>query len=329
MNTPEQRTVYAAASSIIRSKVTSKQHFKLAVRSVGILCAVCVLLVLPLHLVASTQVNGTATATAVITLSVKVQPNSRQDFRFHGALGDFRLDQAAPDDGDEVTQTITFTVSPGVYAITEEPPQTWQMSAISCTPRALGQIDLQTGKATLTVQAGERVHCTFVNDRGVTVRTRVYRDRSGNRSYTLGDPYLPAWTISLYRDVNILIGTQLTNQYGKAHFNYVPPGDYTACQTTTTGWSNSQPGVDDATYGAPCYTLTLRAGEISTLWFGNQQADDTPPAQSPTTPRAIAIAQDADVTTDASGYDGWHFVDTDLNQDERGPTVFLPITVAP
>lgn len=272
----------------------------------------------------------TATAaTAVITLTLKAEPESRQDFRFHGDLGNFSLDQAAPDDGDTITETITFTVTPGVYTITQETPKTWLMSAISCSPRALGQVNLTIGKVTLTVQAGERVHCTFVNERGITVRTRVYHDRNGNRSPSLGEPYLAGWGITLYHDTNILIGTQLTNRYGKAHFNYLRPGEYTACQTTTAGWSNTQPGVDDDTYAAPCYSFALRAGEVTTLWFGNQQAGDLMPVSQPTTPRAIAIAQGADVASDASGYDGWQFVDTDLNQDERGPTVFLPLTFVP
>lgn len=270
-----------------------------------------------------------AAATAVITFTLKAEPGSRQDFRFHGDLGDFSLDQADADDGDTITETITFTVTPGVYIITQETPKTWLMSAISCSPRALGQINLTLGKVTLTVQAGEHVHCTFVNERGITVRTRVYHDHNGNRSPTLGEPYLAGWAITLYHGTNILIGTQLTNQYGKAHFNYLRPGEYTACQTTTAPWSNTQPGVDDDTYAAPCYSFALRAGEVTTLWFGNQQAGDTIPVSQPTAPRAIAIAQGADVASDASGYDGWQFVDTDLNQDARGPTVFLPLTFVP
>lgn len=271
----------------------------------------------------------TAAATAMITLTLKTEPSSRQDFRFHGDLGDFRLDQAMPDDGDSITDTVTFMVTPGMYVITQETPITWLLSAISCSPRALGQINLPIGKVTLTVQEGDRVQCTFVNERGVTVRTRVYRDQNGNRSPNLGEPYLAGWTIALYRETNLLIGTQLTNQYGKAHFNYLPPGEYTACQMTTANWSNSQPGLDDATYAAPCYTVGLHAGEMTTLWFGNQQVGDTTPIAQPTTPRAIAIAQGVDVASDASGYDGWQFVDTNLTQDERGPTIFLPLTFGP
>lgn len=344
----------AYSLTIQKKGMMTNRFLGFALKSGGIFVFCAVLLTWPLHRLASQAIdtprlvagptNATTVqpfrqqppmttnageASAVITLTLKAEPGSRQDFRFHGDLGDFSLDQAALDDGDGITETITFTVTPGAYAITQETPTTWLLSAISCSPRALGQINLSIGKVTLTVQAGERVQCTFVNERGITVRTRVYRDHNGNRSPTLGEPYLPAWTVTLYRDVNILIGAQRTNAYGKAHFNYLPPGEYTVCQTTPAGWTNSQPGVDDAGYAAPCYTFTLRAGEVTTLWFGNQQAGDTTPDPQPTSPRAIAIAQGADVATDASGYDGWQFVDTDLTQDERGPTVFLPLTFVP
>lgn len=330
-------------SLIIQKKVMMTNWCcEFALKSGGILIFCAILLTWPLHRLASQAIESppaphsrpqqplmiseASEASAVITLTLNAEPGSRQNFRFHGDLGDFSLDQAAPDDSDGITKTVTFTVDPGVYAITQETPKTWLMSAIRCTPKALGQINLAIGKVTLTVQEGEHVQCTFVNERGVTIRTRVYHDQNGNRNPTLGEPTQSGWTIALYHNVNILIGTQLTNLYGKAHFNYLPPGEYTACQTTLASWRNTQPGVDDDGYAAPCYTFTLRAGEVTTLWFGNQQAGDTAPEAGPTNPRAITIAQGADVATDTSGYDGWQFVDTDLNQDERGPTVFLPLT---
>lgn len=265
---------------------------------------------------------------AVITITVQAQPASRQDFRFHGNLGDFRLDSAAAGDGDTLTDSMTFTVAAGVYTITEAVPLTWQLRQITCTPRALAQIDLRTGRAILTVTGGEHLHCTFFNDRGVTVRVRAYHDNNGDRNYSLNETYLTSSTITLYKDVNIVTGTQATNQYGKANFNYLLPGQYTACAEPLSNWRNSQPGEVDAAYGSPCYTFTLNAGEITTLWFGHQQpGDPTPNPQTPPT-RAVEIAQGADVTTDNSGYDGWQFVDHDLNQDDRGPRLYLPLASA-
>jgi hypothetical protein len=265
------------------------------------------------------------TAPAVITITVQTEPASRQDFRFHGTLGDFRLDTADGSDSDAFTDTITFTVPAGVYTVTEAVPLTWQLRQITCTPRALAQVDLRTGSAILTVTGGERLHCTFFNDRGVTVRVRSYHDTNGDRHYNLNEAYLSDSTVTLYKDGNIVTGVQTTNQYGKANFNYLLPGQYTACVESPSNWRNSQPGEIDAAYGIPCYTFTLNAGELTTLWFGHQQPGDPTPTQQIPPTRAVEIAQGADVATDNSGYDGWQFVDHDLMQDDRGPRLYLPL----
>jgi len=266
-------------------------------------------------------------APTLITISLQAQPTSRQDFRFHGDLGDFSLDQAMPDDGDSITQTLTFTVSPGVYQITEETPITWHLSQIDCSLAEQAQIQLVTGTATLTVEEGQQMHCIFVNQRGVTIRTRSYHDHNGDRAHTLAESYQSNWTMTLYRNLNIVIGSQVTNHYGKANFNYLLPGEYTLCQQIQQSWNNSQPGLVDAAYSTPCYTFTLQPGELTILWFGNQQSSDLVPESTPTIPRAITIVQGADVAADDSGYDEWEFVDSDMNQDDRGPTIFMPLVL--
>ena len=264
-------------------------------------------------------------APTLITISLQAQPASRQDFRFHGDLGDFSLDQAAPDDGDSITQTLTFTVSPGVYHLSEETPITWHLSQIDCSLAEQAQIQLAAGIATLTVEEGQQIHCTFVNQRGVVIRTRSYHDYNGDRAHTLNESYQSEWAMTLYRNLNIIIGSQATNPYGKANFNYLLPGEYTLCQTARSNWDNSQPGLVDAAYSEPCYTVTLQPGELTTLWFGNQQSGDPEPESTPTAPRAITIVQNVDVTEDDSGYDTWEFVDSDMNQDDRGPILFMPL----
>lgn len=264
-------------------------------------------------------------APAAITITLEAGPASRQDFRFHGDLGDFRLDQAEPDDGDVITQTVVFTVTPGSYQVQEETPVTWHLQAIRCTLTEQTEIEMLFGQATLTVKEGDRMSCTFVNTRGVIIRTRSYHDGNGDRAPSLGENYLSNHTIRVYRDQNIGVGAQVTNQFGKANFNYLPPGEYAVCATLEQGWTNSQPGLTDPVYGSPCYTLILHPGEMATLWFGLQSADDSSPVPLPIDPRELVIAQGADVTSDDNGYDEWEFVDTDMNHDERGPIIFLPL----
>lgn len=278
----------------------------------------------------SRQMNSQqeSATSANITFTLQTQPGSRQDFRFHGDLGNFSLDQIAPNDSDAITQSITFGVQPGVYTMTAETPLTWHLSQFNCTPANRIQVTLLTGQATLTVQEGDQLRCTIVHERGVTIRTRSYHDANGNRAYSLGELYASGWEMTVYKDQNLVMGVQSTNQYGKANFNYLPAGDYAVCETVSQRWENSQPGLLDPTYGGPCYTFSLQPGEVATLWFGNQQTGDPAPNTQPTSPRAIAIVQGADVASDDSGYAGWEFVDTDMNQDDRPPSAFLPLVFA-
>ncbi|MBX3013315.1 MAG: hypothetical protein KF832_17480 [Caldilineaceae bacterium] len=262
---------------------------------------------------------------AVITITVQTTPASRQDFRFHGDLGDFQLDQAEPDDGDAIGQTKTFTVTPGLYAVETETPLTWQLSAIDCTAGSQLNLQLIRGQAKLLLQAGDQLRCTFVHQRGVTIRTRSYHDTNGDRTPTPGEPYLRDEIILIYKDQNILLSSQVTNQHGKANFNYLPAGSYAACTVPQTGWRNSQPGVIETAYGSPCYTFALNAGEVATLWFGHQQGNDPVPPIPPTGPHALTIVQGNDVTSHDDGYDDWSLVDADMNQAEPSLSLFLPL----
>jgi hypothetical protein len=274
------------------------------------------------------SVTSALSTSAIITVTLQANPASQQDFRFHGDLGDFSLDHSDLNDEDTVTQIITFSVAPGTYRLIEEVPITWHLSQIDCSLTNQVDVRLITGEALLTLNAGDQMNCIFVNERGVTIRTRSYHDADGNRAYSLGEQYASGREITVYKDQNIVMGVQLTNQYGKANFNYLPAGEYAACETEPLNWTNSQPGLVDATYGNPCYTFALLSGEVATLWFGNQQPGDTAPVTLPTSPRAIAVVQGADVASDNNGYDDWTFVDTDMNQDDRPPSVFLPLAFA-
>lgn len=265
----------------------------------------------------------------VITITLQAEPTSRQDFRFHGDLGDFALDQPGLDDGDPLSQTATFTVTPGIYQVSEETPVTWHLRTIRCSLADQSQIQLRTGQATLVLHEGDRMSCTFVNERGVVIRTRSYHDRNGNRALSLGESYQSNQPMTIYRDENIIVGEQVTNQYGKANFNYLPAGEYAVCQTVAQNWFNSEPGAIDPIFGLPCYSVTLNPGEITTLWFGSQSPGDPTPAPLPTAPRELAVSQGADVASDDSGYDAWEFVDTDMQQNELSPSIFLPLAFIP
>jgi alpha-L-arabinofuranosidase len=264
--------------------------------------------------------------TARIIIALDAQPESKQDFRFSGGLGSFRLDDANPNDGDAYSQSRAFTVAPGAYSVTESIPSTWRLTAILCTPSANGVVDLARARVTLNVAGGDDVNCTFVNLRDAAIQTRVYHDLNVNGARNSGEAYLSGWTITVYNDQGQSAGAQTTNKYGKANFNYLLPGQYIVCETLMAAWSNSQPGVLDANFGQPCYAFTAGPGQTVTLWYGNYLQSAAALGQ-PSARTAMAILDGPDVATDDAGYDGWVFVDEDLNRPELelDLEIFLPL----
>jgi hypothetical protein len=57
----------------------------------------------------------------------------------------------------------------------------------------------------------------------------------------------------------------------------VPPGSYRVCEIPWPGWINTEPGVD-----RPCQTITVEAGEIRCVKFGNWRPYPYPPVCEPT-----------------------------------------------
>ncbi|MCB0020364.1 MAG: hypothetical protein KDE09_21375, partial [Anaerolineales bacterium] len=75
----------------------------------------------------------------------------------------FTLDDAVPDDGDSVNASITFTVQPGTYTVSELLPGAWALNGVSCTGTSGGFT--RTGNTlSVSVGSGEAVQCTFTNE---------------------------------------------------------------------------------------------------------------------------------------------------------------------
>ena len=94
-----------------------------------------------------------------ITIVKNALPDDAQDFGFSSPLGSFTLD----DDADGALQNSrSFTVSPGSYTVTEIGVAGWQLTSIVCDDsNSTGNIS--TATATLNLEAGEQVTCTFTN----------------------------------------------------------------------------------------------------------------------------------------------------------------------
>ena len=103
---------------------------------------------------------------STIVIVKNAQPKDAQDFDFSGDLGSFTLDDdAGADDEDNVySNSVTFEdILPGQHLVTEALTSGWDLTALSCTDgNSLG--DTLTRTATINLEPGEVVTCTFTND---------------------------------------------------------------------------------------------------------------------------------------------------------------------
>ncbi|MBX9400232.1 DUF11 domain-containing protein [Lysobacter sp. BMK333-48F3] len=114
--------------------------------------------------------NDTPAGTVVIVKDAV--PNDAQDFAFTTAgtgLSAFSLD----DDADgTLSNTRTFTgLEPGSYTVTEAVTVGWSLTALSCTDPDNGTaVDLANRLATIDIDSGETVTCTYTNGRQPILR---------------------------------------------------------------------------------------------------------------------------------------------------------------
>ena len=98
-----------------------------------------------------------------VTIVKDTVPNDAQDFGFSGSFGTFSLD----DDSDPtLSNTATFgSLVPGQYSVTETTVAGWDLTNISCDDSRSATASTGVGAtATINVDPGEDVTCTFVND---------------------------------------------------------------------------------------------------------------------------------------------------------------------
>lgn len=96
---------------------------------------------------------------ASITISQNSQPDSPASFGFTGDLGTFEL----VDNGvDPTLGSKTFVeLSPGTYAVQQGRTKQWSLDGIECSGASSSTVHLKSRSATLHVQEGDSVHCTF------------------------------------------------------------------------------------------------------------------------------------------------------------------------
>ena len=202
-----------------------------------------------------------------ITIVKNSQPNSPQDFSFSGTLGSFSLD----DDADgTLSNTATFTnLTSGTYTVTEGTAANWSLTGLTCVdPDGGSSTNVSSRTATIDLDAGENITCTFTNTYQYGSIT-IVKDSQPNSpqdfsfSGTLG-------TFSLDDDAD---GT-LSNT---ATFTNLTSGTYTVTEGTAANWSLTgltcvdPDGGSSTNVGTRTATIDLDAGENITCIFTNSQ----------------------------------------------------------
>ena len=207
---------------------------------------------------------------AKLTIVLDAQPDSRLNFTFTGDLGDFTLDDG--NDGDAFTNTAVFEdLLPGeTQDVVINVPPLWYLTDISCNSNN-ARVSLNKSSVSVTPAFREEITCTFTTQLTAVIWGYVYNDRNANGLLDWRDRALRDWTVSLFDETGALVDEEITNRSGQVLFFPVKPGSVTLCQTTQDGWTNTQPGVVNPTYGQPCYSGNLPPGSIALALFGNTQ----------------------------------------------------------
>ncbi len=131
--------------------------------------------------------NSACTFTNTATASIVVVKNTTGGdgiFSFTGAAN-FQLVTSG---GTASNATALANLAPGTYTVRELVPSGWRLTAIACSNGSA--VDLATATATVTLAAGERVTCTFADER--LGRIRIVKRIRGEQSALFSFSAVPA-----------------------------------------------------------------------------------------------------------------------------------------
>ncbi len=280
-----------------------------------------------------------STGSGVLIIEVDVAPKSIQNFRFSPAFASqFYLDDEV--DGaqrDMYSRSKSFTLAAGYHNVSENTPYSYFLMDVVCT--SAGSV-IQSGVTTAlpVLGSGQTVTCTFVNQRGITIRSQSYNDLSKNRMYDQADAALAGVETKLFvTGQNTPLLTETTPGSGVIDWSYRKPGPYTIC---ASNWPLAvplmvQPTLVDPAYGLPCYRFNLRPGAIADVFFGFRVDDGTvvaaieginefdPQQTQGSSEVGVLFSQMTDVEDDMQGYES----PNETGEEEQLNRLFLPVVV--
>lgn len=154
-----------------------------------------------------------------------------------------------------ITKTFT-TVPVGIYTVTEQALNGWTLHDITCDD-ANSSGDKNTGAATIRLEGGETVTCTFDNIENDTIIV--------NKFAVGGDGTFP-FTSTI--PGNIAFNMTTTDGFTATLFGGLTPGAYAISETVPSGWK-LQEADPLCSNGDRASAITLSAGEVAVCNFIN------------------------------------------------------------
>ena len=179
------------------------------------------------------------------------RPESIQEFEFTGDLngGLFNLT-----DGDSFTEEL----APGVYQVDESVLPGWNLTGLVCDDVGdpLTVVDLAARSATINLDGGETVTCTFTNTEEGSLKVIKQTDPTG--------------ATQVFDFTGSLGPFQL--QDGQFITQSLPPGTYNVAETLPAGWALISATCDDGSSvvnGSSVENIVIDAGDDVTCTFVN------------------------------------------------------------
>ena len=187
-----------------------------------------------------------------VTIIKDAVPNDAQNFSFTGTcFGAFSLD----DDADgTLSNTKSGNVPVGSCTVVEGAPAAgWSLTSLVCSdPDSGTAVNLGTRTATIDVDAGESITCTFTNSGSGTIRINKFCDPAGD---------LQQFTFTRSYGANVLLSCGQSNITGG-----LAATTYAVGEIVPAGWDLTSATCDD---GSLIGAISLQPGETVTCTFNN------------------------------------------------------------
>ncbi|OGG35190.1 hypothetical protein A2363_03910 [Candidatus Gottesmanbacteria bacterium RIFOXYB1_FULL_47_11] len=210
----------------------------------------------------------TNTKRGKIIISKDAIPDDSQDFTFDNNFGGthpavFQLDN---DTNATIPSGKAFYVLPGTYSVSERAVAGWDSDGGVC--------DKDETPASLDVDSGETVTCTFTNTKRGAIAGSKTHDLDADGNILEQEPMLNGWTIFIdANDDGILdpgeistVTQDINLNPGEYIFENLVPGTYSVCEVEQTGWQRTIPASSN------CQNVIVTAGQTTgDVRFGNVQ----------------------------------------------------------